>query len=58
MFDRMADLGLPTLNPQPDPFTVQQLLDRMKIIESDNAALQDIVVDASSLSVILCDRVV
>ena len=54
----MADLGLSTLNPQPDPFTVHQLLDRMKKIESDNAALKDIVVDASSLSLKLCDRVV
>ena len=30
----------------------------MKKIESDNAALKDIVVDASSLSLKLCDRVI
>lgn len=45
-------------DPQPDPFTFQQLLERMQKIESDNAALKNIAVDASSLSLKLCDRVV
>lgn len=45
-------------DPQPDPFTFQQLLERMQKIESDNAALKNIVVDASSLYLKLCDRVV
>ena len=54
----MADLGLSILNSQPNPIIVQQLLDHMKKIESDNAALKDIATEASSLSIKLCDRVV
>ena len=54
----MADVGLSILNSQPNPIIVQQLLDRMKKIESDNAALKDISTEASSLSIKLHDRVV
>ena len=54
----MANFGLSILNSQPNPIIVQQLLERMKIIESDNAALKDIPAEASLLSIKLCDRVV